>query len=106
MTIEGIELDQEGHLRDPDAWSEAVAEALAARDGVELDATRWWLVRFVRRHWETYGMPPLMRVAVRAMRDEGVVEDASSRTLYRLFPDGPIRQACRYAGLPPPESCI
>jgi tRNA 2-thiouridine synthesizing protein E len=47
-----------------------------------------------------------MRVVVRAMRDEGVVDDASSRTLYRLFPDGPIRAACRYAGVPPPESCI
>jgi tRNA 2-thiouridine synthesizing protein E len=104
--MDDIELDEHGHLRDPAAWSEAVAEALASRDGVVLEAEHWWLIGFVRRHWAAYGMPPLMRVAVRAMRDEGVVAEASSRTLYRLFPDGPIREACRYAGLPPPESCI
>jgi tRNA 2-thiouridine synthesizing protein E len=101
-----IELDRDGHLNDPAAWSEAVADELAARNGVELEAAHWWLIRFVRRHWEAYGMPPLMRVVVQAMREEGVADDASSRVLYRLFPDGPIREACRYAGLPPPESCI
>ncbi len=101
-----IDVDEHGRLREPSAWNEDVAVELARRDGVALDARRWWLIRFVRAHWLEYGMPPLMRVVVRAMRDEGVVEDASSRTLYRLFPDGPIRAACRYAGVPPPESCI
>ena len=33
-------------------------------------------------------------------------DKGSSRYLYRLFPDGPARQACRYAGLPKPVSCI
>lgn len=101
-----VELGPDGHLLDPDDWCEALAEEMARRDGVELDALRWWLIRFVRRHFDEYGMPPLMRVAVREMRREAGVEDASSRTLYRLFPDGPIREACRYGGLPRPESCI
>jgi len=99
------ELGPDGHLLDPSAWSEAVALALAERDGVELDAERWWLIRFVREHYLRYGNPPLMRMAVSALREAGD-EDASSRTLYRLFPDGPIRVACRYAGVPAPESCI
>jgi tRNA 2-thiouridine synthesizing protein E len=30
----------------------------------------------------------------------------TSRYLYRLFPDGPGTQACRYAGLPRPASCV
>ncbi|MGK7295319.1 MAG: TusE/DsrC/DsvC family sulfur relay protein [Candidatus Wenzhouxiangella sp. M2_3B_020] len=99
-------LGPDGHLLHSDEWSEAVAERMAAQDGVELDAVRWWLIRFVRRHHLEYGTPPLMRVVVRAMREQGIVENASSRTLYRLFPDGPIGDACRYAGLPRPESCI
>lgn len=98
-------LDADGHLLDPDCWTEAVAARLAARDGVELEAMHWWLIRFVRAHFDRYGNPPLMRMAVTALREAGV-EDASSRTLYRLFPDGPIRLACRYAGLRAPESCI
>lgn len=101
-----IELGSDGHLIDPDDWSEALAEELARRDGLELGPLHWWLIRFVREHYLEYRMPPLMRVIVQAMRRDAGVEDASSRTLYRLFPEGPIRQACRYGGLPRPESCI
>ena len=101
-----IELDPDGHLKEPDDWSEAVADEMAARDGVALDALRWWLIRFVRQHCLEYGMPPLMRVVVQVMRREALVENPSSRVLYQLFPDGPIREACRYGGLPRPESCI
>lgn len=101
-----IALGPDGHLLEPDDWSEAVAEEMAALDGVELCELRWWLIRFVRSHYREYGMPPLMRVAVTAMRRDAGMEDASSRTLYRLFPDGPIREACRYGGLPRPEACI
>src|SRR6056297_3396107 len=101
-----IPLDTDGHLLDPGDWSETVAEEMARRDDVELCDLRWWLIRFVRDHYSKYGMPPLMRVAVKAMRRDCGAEDASSKTLYRLFPDGPISEACRYAGLPRPESCI
>jgi len=99
-------LGSDGHLLDPDDWSEAIAEELARLDGLELCDLRWWLIRFVRAHYDEYGMPPLMRTAVMAMRRDAGLEDASSQTLYRLFPDGPIREACRFGGLPRPESCI
>lgn len=98
--------DADGHLADPADWTRQWAARTARREGAELDDRHWWLIEFVREHYSTYGTPPLMRVAVRAMREAGVVEAASSRTLYQLFPDGPIRQACRYAGVPAPESCI
>lgn len=101
-----ISLAADGHLLDQRMWTETVAESLAAADGIELDSLQWWMIRFVRRHHGEYGMPPLMRVVVQAMRRETGCHDASSRTLYRLFPQGPIRTACRYAGLPRPESCI
>jgi tRNA 2-thiouridine synthesizing protein E len=98
-------LGADGHLLDPAHWTEVVALQLAERDGVVLEERHWWLIRFVRAHFDRYGNPPLMRMAVAALREAGV-ENASSRTLYRLFPDGPIRLACRYGGLPAPESCI
>lgn len=101
-----LALDADGHLLDSAAWDETVAEALAAADGVVLNAERWWLIRFVRDHHQRYGMPPLMRMAVKALREEKGAGNASSRHLYRLFPAGPIRLACKYAGIPAPESCI
>ena len=40
-------------------------------------------------------------IAARLGPDKG-----KSRYLYRLFPEGPAKQVCRYAGLPKPVSCI
>lgn len=104
--LAGVEFDAEGHLVDAEAWTREIACALAESRGVELGPLHWWLIDFVREHHRAYGTPPLMRVAIAALRQQAGVEDASSRTLYRLFPDGPIREACRYGGLPRPESCI
>jgi tRNA 2-thiouridine synthesizing protein E len=104
--LAGVAFDDEGHLLDAEVWTREIACALAASRGVELGPLHWWLIDFVREHHRGYGMPPLMRVAIAAMRQQAGVEDASSRMLYRLFPDGPIREACRYGGLPRPESCI
>ena len=100
----GIKLDSDGFLADPTQWSPAVAEGLAAHDGVELCDDHWWLIHFVRDYHGRYGNPPLMRVVVAAMRERR--DSASSRDLYRLFPDGPVRLACKYGGLPKPAWCI
>jgi tRNA 2-thiouridine synthesizing protein E len=99
-----IGLDSDGFLVDSKRWSPEVAEVVAARDGVELEADHWWLIEFVRDYHDRYGNPPLMRVAVSAWRERR--GEGSSRDLYRLFPDGPVRLACKYGGLPKPDWCI
>jgi TusE/DsrC/DsvC family sulfur relay protein len=99
-----VRLDEEGFLLDPADWSREVAQALADRDSVALDDDHWWLIHFVRDHWQAYGNPPLMRVVVTAWRERG--GEGGSRGLYRLFPDGPVRLACKYGGLPKPDWCI
>jgi tRNA 2-thiouridine synthesizing protein E len=33
-------------------------------------------------------------------------EKGNSKYLYGLFPYGPGKQACRYAGLPKPTGCV
>ncbi len=101
-----LALDADGHLADRNDWDESVAEALARADGVGLEADHWWLIRFARSHFERYDTPPLMRVIVARLKKEFGPEKGTSRHLYRLFPDGPVRLACKYAGLPRPESCI
>ncbi|MEM1081180.1 MAG: TusE/DsrC/DsvC family sulfur relay protein [Pseudomonadota bacterium] len=106
VTGSTLPLDEDGHLADAALWSEAVAVELARRDGLSLSEEQWWLIRFVRSHYLRYRMPPLMRVVIRALRTEPGQAQASSQTLYRWFPDGPIRLACRYAGLPKPDACI
>ncbi len=101
-----VVLDDDGHLADPQQWTREVACALADRDGIELGPDHWWLIEFVRDYHHTYGTPPLMRVVVSALRDKRGDAAASSRDLYRLFSDNPVRQACCYAGLKKPDWCL
>ncbi len=99
-------LDQHGHLQNAGEWSKELGLALALADGISLNEEHWWVIEFVRQHHQTYGTPPLMRVLIKALREYRDQQDLGSRELYRLFPDNPVRQACKYGGLPPPDWCI
>jgi tRNA 2-thiouridine synthesizing protein E len=101
-----IETDRMGYLLDPADWDEQVAERMAAADDVELSEAHWEIIRFLRQYHADYDMAPPMRLLVKAVAARLGEDKGNSRYLYRLFPEGPAKQACRYAGLPKPVSCI
>lgn len=101
-----LETDADGFLRRPEDWSPAVAQAMAAADGLALTAAHWEIIEFLRVYYAKHGLIPVMRVLSRAIARSLGEDKAGSRYLYRLFPEGPVRQGSRYAGLPKPPSCI
>lgn len=101
-----LALDEKGYLLDWRAWTPAVARTMAAADGVELTDDHWAVLRLFREYYEQYEIEPPMRVLVRETGRRLGADKGSSRFLYRLFPDGPGTQGCRYAGLPRPVSCV
>jgi len=101
-----VATDEKGYLADYRSWTPEVAAAMAAADGIELTREHWLVLDFFRQYFEKHEVEPPMRVVVRQVRAELGEEKGSSRFLYLLFPDGPTRQASRYAGLPRPLSCI
>lgn len=101
-----VETDKQGYLIDYTQWNDELAAALAKEDGVILTAAHWEVIRFVRNFYLTYNTSPAIRALTKAMKAEFGEEKASSRYLYRLFPEGPAKQATKYAGLPKPSRCI
>jgi len=101
-----ILLDDDGHLIDPDDWSQSLAVELSRREGLVLTDAHWWVIDFVRAYHARYGNPPLMRVLIGEFRNFKNEPELSSRELYRLFSDNPVRQACRLGGYPKPDWCI
>ena len=79
---------------------------MANGDNVELSEPHWEVIRFVREFYLTYNTSPAIRALTKAMKAEFGEEKASSRYLYRLFKEGPAKQATKYAGLPKPARCI
>ncbi|MDX1380927.1 MAG: TusE/DsrC/DsvC family sulfur relay protein [Xanthomonadales bacterium] len=101
-----VPLDDQGYLVDIDAWAPWVAEAMASDDDIELTERHWAVIDMLRAYYREYDIAPPMRALLKIAAARLGEDFADSRQLYRLFPDGPARQACRYAGLPKPVSCI
>lgn len=101
-----LALDEKGYLLEWASWVPEVAEVMAASDGIELAELHWTVIKLLRDYYRDYEIAPPMRALLRILKKKAGDDELSSRQLYRLFPQGPARQACRYAGLPLPVSCI
>lgn len=98
--------DKQGYLLDFNLWDKDLAEVMAEHDNFCLTQAHWEVINFVRAFYLTYNTSPAIRALTKAMKAEFGEEKASSRYLYRLFPEGPAKQATKYAGLPKPARCI
>lgn len=101
-----ITTDKQGYLLDHLLWQKELAFVMAKGDEFELTDAHWEVINFVRQFYLTYNTSPAIRVLTKAMKAEFGEEKASSRYLYKLFPEGPAKQATKYAGLPKPARCI
>ncbi|WP_427983356.1 TusE/DsrC/DsvC family sulfur relay protein [Agarivorans sp.] len=98
--------DKNGYLLELDSWSEALAEHIAQQEQIDMSDAHWEVVRFVRTFYLEFNTSPAMRALVKAMAKKFGPEKGNSRYLYKLFPEGPAKQATKIAGLPKPVKCI
>ncbi len=110
MTIELdgniYETDEEGFLLNPEEWSVALAEKMAKDDDCKLGSDHWIAINILRDYYAEFAIAPPIRILIRHMAKQLGKQKANSPYLYELFPYGPAKQACRYAGLPKPTGCI
>lgn len=92
--------DSEGYLVDPADWSDVFARVLAERDGLDLTAEHWEVLRYLRQYYVDHGSQAAVRGMVQHFRKVWGAERGSNRYLHRLFPrGGPQKQGNRLAGL-------
>ena len=104
--LSGIERDEYGFLIKRSEWNETIAEALALSDGLKLKSAHWEIIYFMQGYYDDYKHQPNARLFAKAIKKKLGSEKASSIYLYTLFPEGPLKYANKYAGLPIPPSCI
>lgn len=98
--------DEDGHLANVEDWSEAIANALASEDDIELGEEHWQVIGVVRRFYAETGVSPSMRPLVKLLRENGCRQLASSIPLMRLFPGSTAALTAKIAGLPRPDKCL
>jgi TusE/DsrC/DsvC family sulfur relay protein len=95
----GVAFTPDGHLADPNAWTPALADTLAAALGVELDEARRKVIDFARADFLKTGSSPNIR---RITLEMGL----STKDIYALFPKAPARTIAKIAGIPKPAGCL
>jgi len=92
-------------IHDKDAeyedWTEETARSIAHMESIELTDAHWTVIRFLRDHYEQHGTSLHARILTDALQEKFQIQ-GGLKYLYRLFPDGPVSQGARIAGVPVP----
>jgi tRNA 2-thiouridine synthesizing protein E len=102
MTLAGstVEVDGEGFLADPAAWSPEMGAEIAVRNGIPALTDRHWaVIDYMRTTYLGTGSAPSIRTL-------GKASGVPIKELYQLFPKGPAKLAAKIAGIPKPRGCI
>ena len=103
LNSDKLKRDPDGNLLNLDDWSEQIAHALAHEERIELTPEHWEVLRLLREQYQTNGPWTNARTVLKILEStQGVTEPR--KQLYHLFPQGPVRQACKIAGLPVPAN--
>ena len=106
MTSVLPETNELGFLIRATDWNEQVGEYLADLNDIILTDAHWEIINFIRQYYLQYKHLPNARVFAKAVAKVLGEDKANSRYLLRLFPEGPLKYACKLAGLPKPPTCI
>ena len=100
-----IPRDPEGYLLNPEDWSENIANALAREEGIELDDEYWPVLKFIRSYNDEHGITPDVRHLLKKLATEhGYDKKQAKNYLFKLFPYGYVKQACKISGMRRPRA--
>jgi tRNA 2-thiouridine synthesizing protein E len=101
-----LETTEQGFLVNSADWNEEVAKQLAELNNIPLTDAHWEIMLFIRYYYKQFKHLPNARVFTKAIAKALGEEKGNSRYLHKLFPDGPLKYACKLAGLPKPPTCL
>ena len=101
-----LETTEQGFLVRAADWNEAVAMQLAELNHLHLTDGHWEIIWFIRDYYQQYKHLPNARVFTKAIAKVLGEAKGNSRYLHQLFPEGPLKYACKLAGLPKPPTCL
>ena len=94
-----VEVDAEGYMVDMNQWNGEIAKAIAAELGIhELNEQQWAVLNWLREQ-HSQGV----ELNIRKVGNSGIVD---IKQFYQLFPNGPLKNASKIAGLRKPTSCL
>ena len=103
--IESTDLEMQGRSAELEEWSEDIANALASQEGMELTPAHMEVLKFLRKYYVENGTPEHARKLTVALERQ-FERQGGLKYLYQLFPNGPVNEGCRIAGIPGPGDSV
>ncbi|MFA5078274.1 MAG: TusE/DsrC/DsvC family sulfur relay protein [Dehalococcoidia bacterium] len=95
-----LEIDEDGFIQEPEKWDKAVAEDIAkTEEAYPMSEDHWKVVNYLRNYFLEFEIAPPIRMVTKQTGFD-------LKTIYKLFPGGPAKGACKVAGLPKPTGCV
>ena len=101
-----ISLDKDGYLQHLEDWSLEVADALAAKENLQLSEAHLEIIHLLRSFYDQFQLSPANRPLVKFTALRLGPEKGNSIYLNRLFKGTPAKLAAKLAGLPRPTNCL
>ena len=103
--VSNVERDIEGYIVDPEAWSPDLACELAGEEQLDLNEDYWTIFRFMRAYWDEHRIAPDVRHVISHLAERKHCDKKQAKqTIFRLFPYGYVKQACKLAGMQRPRA--
>ncbi|MGD8783291.1 MAG: TusE/DsrC/DsvC family sulfur relay protein [Thioalkalispiraceae bacterium] len=83
-------------------WDHSVAQALADAEAIKLSDAHFEVLDYLRDTYQKHGQIRHARSLSQAL-DTQFADKGGNKYLYTLFPDGPVSQGCKIAGIPAPK---
>ena len=99
-----VPIDDEGYLVEPEDWNEAVAEEFARQESIVLSPAHWEVIKFMRAYYADRRIIPDSRHVMKHLAEFLGAGGTGRNDLFRLFPYGYVKQACRIAGMRRPRA--
>lgn len=99
-----LRVDDEGYLLEPADWDEETAVELARQERIELSPGHWAVIRFMRAYYEEHQIIPDVRHVIKFLAGYLGESSTGRNDVFRLFPYGYVKQACRIAGMRRPRA--
>ena len=96
--------DDEGYLIDPADWDAAIGEELAREERIVLTPAHWAVIDFMRAYYADHQIVPDARHVIKHLAAHLGRNSTGRNDLFRLFPYGYVKQACRIAGMRRPRA--
>ncbi len=90
----------------PKNWSPDDARKLAREAGISLRDVHWRVIHLLQDYYREYPAEHITMPDLHDVLDQAFKNDGGIKSLYKEFPDGPVNQGCRLAGIEPPPGAV